>query len=70
MTTEEFKKLKPEYKDVEGDQLWNAMEDYYLQQQEGTEILKQIMPFWKTHTLEDLYLSVLILPIEKLGIRL
>ena len=55
MTTEEFKKLKPEYKDVEGDQLWNAMEDYFLQQQSGNEILKQIMPLWKTHTLRWLY---------------
>lgn len=55
MTAEEFKKLKPEYKDVEGDQLWNAMEDYMLRQQEGSEIMKPIMPFWKTHTLRWLY---------------
>jgi len=55
MTTEEFKKLKPEYKKVEGDQLWNAMEDYMLQQQSGSEIIKSIMPIWKTHTLRWLY---------------
>lgn len=55
MTTEEFKKLKPEYKNVEGDQLWNAMEDYMLQQQQGSEIIKPIMPIWKTHTLRWLY---------------
>lgn len=55
MTTEEFKKLKPEYKNVEGDQLWNAMEDYMLRQQQGGEILKQIMPIWKTHTLRWVY---------------
>ena len=32
MTTKEFKELFPEYKDLEGDELWNAMEDYLIEQ--------------------------------------
>ena len=40
----------PEYKNAVGDELYNAMEDYMLQQQSGDEIIKQIMPIWKTHT--------------------
>lgn len=51
MTTDEFKKLKPEYKDIDGDQLWDAMTEYVLRQQQGSEIIKSIMPIWKTHTL-------------------
>jgi len=50
MTAEEFKILMPEYKNASGDELWNAMEDYMLRQQSGDEIIKQIMPIWKTHT--------------------
>lgn len=55
MTAAEFKELKPEYKNIEGDQLWNAMEDYMLRQQRGSEVLKVIMPIWKTHTLRWLF---------------
>ncbi len=55
MTVEEFKKLKPEFKDAEGDTLYNAMEDYMLRQQQGDEIIKQIMPIWKTHTFRWLF---------------
>lgn len=55
MTIDEFKKIRPEYKDIEGDQLWNAMEDYMLQQQRGEQILKSVMPIWRTHTLRWLY---------------
>lgn len=31
MTIKEFKKLNPEYDKIEGNQLWNAMEDYMLE---------------------------------------
>lgn len=55
MTVEEFKKLKPEYKNIEGDELWDAMTLYMLRQQEGSEILKTTMPIWKTHTLRWLF---------------
>ena len=55
MTTEEFKKLKPQYKDIEGDELWDAMTEYMLRQQEGSEIMKTAMPIWKTHTLRWLF---------------
>lgn len=55
MTIQEFKKLKPKYKDIDGNQLWDAMEDYMLQQQQESEILKVIMPIWKTHTFRWLF---------------
>lgn len=55
MTPEEFKQLKPEYKDLQGDELWSTMENYLLQQQAGNEVIKQIMPIWKTHTLRWLF---------------
>lgn len=55
MTIEEFKKIKPEYKDTEGEELWNAMENYLLKQQRSNEMLKNIMPLWKTHTLRWLF---------------
>lgn len=55
MTAEEFKKLKPEFASLNGEELLNAMEDYMLSQQRGDEIIKQIMPIWKTHTLRWLY---------------
>jgi hypothetical protein len=55
MNVEEFRKLKPEYKDIKGDQLWDAMTDYMLRQQKESEIMKTIMPIWKTHTLRWLY---------------
>lgn len=55
MTIEEFRRLKPEYKDVEGDELWDAMIRYVLRQHEGSEIMKSIMPTWKTHTLRWLF---------------
>ncbi len=31
------------------------MEDYMLRQQQGSEVLKVIMPIWKTHTLRWLF---------------
>lgn len=55
MTAEEFKELKPEYKDLQGDELWNAMEDYMLRQQQADTIIKSVKPIWKTHTLRWLY---------------
>lgn len=55
MTVEEFKKLKPELADLEFNDLLDAMTEYMLQQQNGNEVLKQIMPVWKTHTLRWLF---------------
>src|SRR3990167_8331292 len=55
MNAKEFRKLKPEYKNIEGDQLWDAMTEYMLRQQQGSEIMKSIMPIWKTHTLRWLH---------------
>jgi hypothetical protein len=55
MTVEEFKKIKPEYKDIEGEELYDAMTMYTLDQQKADEIIKSIKPIWKTHTLRWLY---------------
>jgi hypothetical protein len=55
MTIEEFREIKPEYKNVEGDALWDALTEYMLGQQAADEILKTTMPIWKTHTLRWLY---------------
>ncbi len=55
MTVDEFKELNPKHKDLEGDQLWNAMEDHMLRQQQGEAIIRQIMPIWKTHTFRWLF---------------
>jgi hypothetical protein len=55
MTVEEFKKLKPESANLKGDDLLNAMEDYFISVQQGQEIMKPIMPLWKTHTLRWLF---------------
>lgn len=55
MTAEEFKKTNPHLSHLEGDALFNAMEDYWLKQNEANEIIKQIKPIWKTHTLRWLF---------------
>ncbi len=55
MTAEEFKKLKPEYSSLEGDDLWDAMTMYVLSQQQASETIKTSLPFFKTHTLRWLY---------------
>ncbi len=55
MTAEEFKKLKPEYSSLEGDDLWDAMADYVLDQQQASETIKSSLPFFKTHTLRWIY---------------
>ncbi len=51
MTVEEFKKLKPEYEGIEGEELWNAMENYMVEKQSQNPAL----PIWKTHTLRWLF---------------
>jgi len=55
MTVEEFKKIKPEFASLEGNDLWGAMEDYMISQKRADEILKQIQPIWKTHTVRWLF---------------
>ena len=55
MTREEFKKLKPELAHLEGDSLWNSMEDYMLTIQQGEEIARPILPFWKRYTIRWLF---------------
>lgn len=52
MTTEEFKKLKPEYENIDGPELWDAM-TYYMIQREAES--RDILPIWKTHTLRWLF---------------
>ena len=55
MTTEDFKRLKPEYKDIEGNELWDAMTNYMLQLQNGQEVLNTMKPFWKRYQLRWLF---------------
>jgi hypothetical protein len=55
MTTEEFKKLQPECKDLEGEQLWNAMEHYMLRLQTGEKVIRSTAPFYKRYRLRWLF---------------
>lgn len=55
MTEAEFKQAYPECAHLEGDELWNAMEDKMLLTQEGDKILRQSKPFWKRYRLRWLY---------------
>lgn len=50
MTAEEFKKLKPEYSHLTGEDLLNAMEGYYVRLSQGYEVTKIVLPFWKRYT--------------------
>lgn len=55
MDAKEFKKLKPEYAELEGEELWNAMEDYMIRQQAGQEVMKTAVPFFKRYQLRWLF---------------
>lgn len=55
MTVEDFKKQNPNLSHLEGNSLWDAMEDSMLQQQSAEDVVKQIMPIWKTHTFRWLF---------------
>lgn len=55
MTVEEFKKENPKLSHLHGEELWNAMEHSRIRQQKADEIIKQIKPIWKTHTLRWLF---------------
>lgn len=58
MTVQEFKQQKPEYAHLEGDALWDKMTDYGLTIQEGEQVLKSILPFWKRYQLRWLFYRV------------
>lgn len=55
MSTDEFKKEKPEYAHLEGDELWDAMTMYMLTQQQGDSIILTTKPFWKRYKLRWLF---------------
>lgn len=55
MTVQEFKNLHPEYSHLEGDELWDAMTDSMLHQQQGAAIIKKTLPFWKRYKLRYLF---------------
>jgi hypothetical protein len=55
MTVDEFKQDHPEYAHLDGDDLWDAMEQFKLIQQDGEEVLKQIKPFWKRYKFRYLF---------------
>lgn len=58
MSVEEFKNDHPEYAHLEGDDLWDAMTQFKLMQQDGEEVLKQIEPFWKRYKLRYLFYKI------------
>lgn len=55
MTTEEFKKQRPEYAHLEGNDLWDAMTFCKLREQQADTVLLQIKPFWKRYRLRYLF---------------
>jgi len=55
MTVGEFKKAKPELAHLEGNDLLNAMEDYFLRLQDGYKLTKKVLPFWKRYTFRWLF---------------
>jgi hypothetical protein len=55
MTVDEFKQDHPEYAHLDGNDLWDAMEQSKLMQQDGEKVLKQIKPFWKRYKFRYLF---------------
>lgn len=55
LSADEFKKIKPEYKDAEGDVLWDAMTEFMLRQQQGEMVIKTTLPFYKRYRLRWLF---------------
>lgn len=55
MNAQEFKTIHPDKAHLEGNELWDAMEDAVLIDQNAEEIIRQIKPIWKTHTLRWLF---------------
>ena len=55
MTADEYKLQHPENAHLEGEALWNAMENALLHQQEGDKVLMQIKPWWKRYKLRYLW---------------
>lgn len=58
MTVEEFRKAKPEFAHLEGDQLWDEMSNYMMRQQTGEEYLRPFRPFWQRYMLRYLFYRV------------
>lgn len=50
MTVDEFKKAKPELAHLEGNDLADAMEQYFLRLNDGYNATKHVLPFWKRYT--------------------
>jgi hypothetical protein len=55
MTVEEFKENNPNLAHLQGEDLLDAMTHSMLRQQQADQIIKQIKPIWKTHTLRWLF---------------
>jgi hypothetical protein len=55
MTTEEFKKLKPDCAHLEGNDLWDAMTEYMLVLKSGESVIKSAQPFFKRYRLRWLF---------------
>lgn len=55
MTVEDFKRDNHSLAHLEGDELYNAMEDSMLKQQVGDSVLLQTKPFYKRYQLRYLF---------------
>lgn len=55
MTTQKFKQQHPELAHLEGNDLWNAMENALYTQKQGQAIINTIKPFWKHYQLRWLF---------------
>lgn len=55
MTADQFKAAYPEHAHLEGNELWNMMEDKAMITQEGDRILLKSRPFWKRYRLRWLF---------------
>lgn len=55
MTIQQFKKQHPEYAHLEGNQLWDTMENCMVKQQTGTQIIRSSAGFFKQYKLRKLF---------------
>jgi len=55
MTTTEYINAHPEHRHLEGDALWDAMEQSMLHQQQGQTIISHLLPWWKRYQLRYLF---------------
>ena len=55
LSAEEFKRLNPEQKHLEGNELWDAMADYQFKVQQREKIILKTKPFFQRYQLRWLF---------------